>query len=128
MPIANSLTARVAEILDELARCGRMIFYSDLAARLGLAPITVWKIHPLCGAFDVIDQEDGTNRRPFRTVLVVLKEKDKQRPGNGFYEAVVKYRHHPPARSDAEKWELFATESRAVYDYAKATSAGLQRA
>ena len=86
------------------------IFYSDLAAHFGLPPVTdAWFTHPLCDMFEQLDQEDERLERPFRTALVISKERSM--PGAGFFKTIVRLRglSHPP-RTEHDKMRLYLDE------------------
>ena len=91
-----------------------IIFYNDLAAHFALPEVDErWQQHPLCKVFDVLDHEDARKRRPFRTVLVVSR--DKNRPGQGFFNTVLMLRK-PALRltTEMEKWVFFTDELQAL--------------
>lgn len=85
------------------------IFYNDLAAHFGLPPVDkFWASHPLCRIFDTLDREDAANDRPFRTALVVSRERGI--PGQGFFNTLCELRHLPQNLKDEVKQRLVWTE------------------
>jgi hypothetical protein len=87
-----------------------IVFYGDLAAHFGLPEIDDrWHQHPLCKIFDTLDQEDSDKHRPFRTALVVSKEKNI--PGQGFFNTVILLRKPTPhLRTEIERMKFFIDE------------------
>jgi hypothetical protein len=49
-----------------------------------------WSAHPLCDMFGELDIDDGEQKRPFRTAIVVAQETGI--PGGGFFTMYAKYR------------------------------------
>ncbi|HEY5041458.1 MAG TPA: hypothetical protein VIK53_05590 [Verrucomicrobiae bacterium] len=84
----------IGDFLAEQARLPRddaPIFYNDLASKFGLPPVDkFWATHPLCQIFDSIDREGATNNRPFRTALVISRERGI--PGQGFFNTLQELR------------------------------------
>lgn len=86
------------------------IFYGDLAAHFGLPPVTeAWSAHPLSAMFEQLDQEDARTSRPFRTALVISRERNM--PGEGFFKTFVRLRSPMPVpRTEQNKMKLFLEE------------------
>jgi hypothetical protein len=114
MPASQEINFRdIGDFLEDRARSlgeDAPLFYSDLAAHFGLPPITdAWFTHPLSGMFEQLDQEDEQLARPFRTALVISKERSI--PGEGFFKALVRIRGlRPPPRTEHDKMRLYLSE------------------
>ena len=85
--VKTNVTAKeIGRFLESRVRASgieAVIFYNELASHFDLPEVDErWQQHPLCKIFDDLDNEDAKNKRPFRTVLVVSR--DKGRPGQGF--------------------------------------------
>ena len=93
------------------------LFYSDLATHFGLPPVTdAWFTHQLCGIFEQLDQEDERLSRPFRTALVISKERSM--PGEGFFKTVVRLRGLArPPRTENDKLKLYVDELNSLLRY-----------
>jgi hypothetical protein len=93
------------------------IFYGDLAAHLSLPPITdAWFTHPLCGIFEQLDVEDARLGRPFRTALVISRERSM--PGQGFFKTYLRLHPHvSPPKTDHDKMRLYLDEVNRVLGY-----------
>src|SRR5437773_511663 len=95
---ANVTARQVGRFLEERARkAGKeaVIFYNDIAAHFAMPEVDErWQQHPLCKLFDVLDHEDARERRPFRTALVVSREKNM--PGQGFFKTAASLRSPCP--------------------------------
>ena len=93
------------------------IFYGDLAAHLSLPPVTdAWSAHPLCGIFEQLDVDDARLDRPFRTALVISRERSM--PGEGFFQTYL--RLHPnirPPKTDHDKMRLYLDELNRVLSH-----------
>ncbi|HOW75102.1 MAG TPA: hypothetical protein P5102_09780 [Candidatus Competibacteraceae bacterium] len=100
--------------LEEQARKRRTVYYSDIVARFGLPPMDgLWLNHPLSEIFDVLDQEDAMSNRPFRSAVVISKERNM--PGNGFFEALERLRGIQT--SNEQRLEAFTRELEATFGY-----------
>lgn len=125
----NVTAKEVGSFLENRVRASgvdAVIFYNELASYFDLPEIGEhWKQHPLCKIFEDIDNEDAKYNRPFRTVLVISR--DKGRPGKGFYTTVSNLRKPSPrCITDLEKQELFNKELQSLvkhYCTNKATKA-----
>lgn len=93
------------------------VFYSDLAAHFGMPPVTeAWSAHPLCGILGQLDEEDARLRQPFRTTLVISKERNM--PGDGFFKTYLGLNPHVrPPKTDNDKMNLFVTELNRVLSH-----------
>ena len=91
-----------------------VIFYNQLAAHFELPEVDErWAQHPLCKLFDALDKEDAAKGRPFRTVLVVSK--DKNMPGQGFFNTVAALREPKPhLNTEMERLQFFVSELNAL--------------
>ena len=100
----------VGVFLEERAKQGEPIFYSELARRFNLPPVTAaWNTHPLCEVFGSLDYQDQASGKPFRTALVVSKEKGV--PGEGFFKTLSTLRGTPyPIRNELQKLQLWKEE------------------
>ncbi len=85
-------TAEVGRFLEEAAKLGEPITYGDVVAHFpDLPPLTeYWLSHPLCNIFGELDGEDHDNSRPFRTAIVIARERNK--PGPGFFTTISRLR------------------------------------
>jgi hypothetical protein len=94
-----------------------VIFYNKLTAMFGLPDVDErWQQHPLCKIFDLLDHEDARERRPFRTALVISR--DKNRPGQGFFNTVKTLRPGSPRlETEMEKRVFFTDELQALAGY-----------
>ena len=91
LAVAKDLS-KIGIFLEEHARQATPIFYNDLAKDFGLPPVgEFWSSHPFCDLFGSLDAQDYAQGRPFRTSLVVSR--DKGIPGEGLRQGV-----EPPAR------------------------------
>src|SRR5258708_3202027 len=87
---------------DRVRRLGDSapIFYNDLASQLSLPPVTdAWFAHPLCKIFGELDSQEARLGRPFRTALVISRERNM--PGEGFFKAYLEF-HPSISRPKAE--------------------------
>jgi hypothetical protein len=118
-----SVTAQqIGEYLEDRIRShgeNAVVFYNDLAAHFDLPEVDErWQTHPLCKLFDVLDHEDARKKRPFRTALVISR--DKQLPGQGFFN-MAKALRNPTPRFDSEiqRMRFFVDEVQALVNYYK---------
>jgi hypothetical protein len=106
---------QIATFLENTAKKQQVVYYSDLAAKFHMPPIHGWNSHPLRQIFDDLDQEDANLKRPFRTVVVWAKDSTRIGPGNGFYEALEKYRHVP--NTPATREQVLKEELERAWEY-----------
>jgi hypothetical protein len=104
---------QVGEFLEErVRRLGENapIFYGDLANHLSLPPVTnAWSEHPLCAIFDQLDEDDAKHNRPFRTALVISRERNM--PGEGFFKTYLRLHSQiQPPKTEAAKMRLYVDE------------------
>ncbi len=108
-----STANEVGRFLEERVRqhgTEAVIFYNQLAAHFEMPEVDErWSRHPLCKLFGVLDEEDTSKGRPFRTVRVVSK--DKNMPGQGFFNAVATLRQPKPRLNAIQ---FFASELNAL--------------
>ena len=111
MATSKSLS-EIGPFLEERARQGAPIFYNDLAKPFGLPPVTeAWFSHPLCNVFATLDDADQAKGRPFRTALVVSRERGI--PGEGFFKTLAELRGTPyPIRNEVGKLRIADMEGR----------------
>ena len=103
----------IGDFLVERAKLSRdeaPIFYNDLANKFGLPPVDkFWATHPLCQMFDTLDREDASNKRPFRTALVVSRERGI--PGQGFFNTLQQLRNlKHPLKDELEQRRVWQNE------------------
>jgi hypothetical protein len=99
----------IADYLEAKAKTDEFIYYSDLAARFGLPPMDgAWAAHPLCDVFGQLDQFDETNKRPYRTSLVIGKEANM--PGQGFFDTLSGLRGTDLPKSEDQKYAVWLNE------------------
>src|SRR5450755_1428340 len=98
----------VETFLEEVAASGNPINYGDVNARFpDLPPLTgAWLAHPLCGIFDELDVQDAAAKRPFRTAMVIAKERNM--PGPGFFKTLSRLRNRQILKS--EELEVWTNE------------------
>ncbi|MBL7189357.1 MAG: hypothetical protein ISS70_23760 [Phycisphaerae bacterium] len=106
----------VGEQLESVAKRGAQIYYSQLVEQFGLPPLDgAWSSHPLAEIFEVLDQQDATANRPFRTSVVVAVETN--RPGNGLYEALERLKGVPDPGTPSAREAIWIREMQAAHDY-----------
>ena len=106
----------VGRELESVARRGGQIHYSQLVEQFGLPPLDgAWLSHPLAMIFEVLDQQDATANRPFRT-SVVVDVKDN-RPGNGLYEALERLKGIPNPGTPNAQEAIWIAELNAAHNY-----------
>lgn len=106
---------RIGLFLEERARNRRTVYYSEVVDRFGLPPLDgAWLSHPLSGIFEVLDQEDARNHRPFRSVVVISRQRNM--PGDGFFEALGRLRGIQTS-NEQQRLEAFSRELTATFDY-----------
>lgn len=99
---------QIGQFLEQQAKKNKSIFYSDLVAHFSLPPLEgAWLSHPLSEIFEVLDQQDANQNRPFRTSVVITKEGNM--PGNGFFEALSRLKNIH-ATNDSQRMSVFTTE------------------
>jgi hypothetical protein len=106
---------KLAKFLEDKARRRRTVYYSELVTQLGLPPLDgAWIGHPLERAFDALDREDAEAHRPFRTSMVVSKEKNM--PGDGYFKSLSELKGIH-AKSEKQRLEAFLQELSAAMNY-----------
>ena len=106
---------KLARFLEDKARRKRTIYYSELVTQFGLPPLDgAWVGHPLERAFDALDREDAKAQRPFRTSMVISKEKNM--PGDGYFKALFEFKGIS-AKSEKQRVEAFSRELSAAMSY-----------
>ena len=106
---------KLAKYLEDRARRRRTVYYSELVEQFGLPPLDgAWIGHPLERAFDALDREDAEKQRPFRTSMVISKEKNM--PGDGYFKALAELKGIH-TKSDNQRLEAFSKELSAAMNY-----------
>ena len=106
---------KLARFLEDKAKRKRTIYYGELVTQFGLPPLDgAWVGHPLERAFHALDREDAGAHRPFRTSMVITKEKNM--PGDGYFRSLsaLKGIH---AKSEKQRLEAFSQELSATMSY-----------
>lgn len=99
---------KLARFLEDKARRKRTIYYSELVEQFGLPALDgAWVGHPLERAFDTLDREDAAAGRPFRTSMVISKEKNM--PGDGYFKSLFELKG-VSAKSEKQRLEAFSQE------------------
>jgi len=112
----------VATYLEDLARRGVFVTYSEMLAHFGLPQISLghrWKDTELYTLLGQIDKQDRDAHRPLRTSSVVLASKVKRAPvpGTGYFTVLCNYRGMPIPRGIHEKRRIHASELRLLWEY-----------
>src|SRR5258708_22215938 len=106
---------KLAKFLEDKARRRRTIYYSELVEQFGLPPLEgAWIGHPLERAFDALDREDAEAKRPFRTSMVISKEKNM--PGDGYFTSLSELKGIR-AKSEKQRLETFSQELAAAMNH-----------
>jgi hypothetical protein len=110
----------IARFLEQRARLPRdeaPIFYNDLAAEFDLPPVDDrWYAHPLCSIFGALDEDDQVHNRPFRTALVIGRERSL--PGDGFFKMIQQLRGlQRPITGDFEQMRVWQEEFDRLLEY-----------
>ncbi len=103
----------IARFLEQRARLPRgqaPIFYNDLATEFGFPNVDDrWYAHPFCNIFGALDEDDQAHNRPFRTALVVSRERGV--PGEGFFKMIQQLRGlRRPIAGDFEQMRVWREE------------------
>lgn len=108
----------VGEFLELKAKAKEIVTYQDVVIAFPDLPALNgdWNTHPLSKIFERLDQEDAQKKRPFRTSLVVRKDKQKRMPGNGFFEALERLKGIC-CRNEAARESAWITELNNVYNF-----------
>ena len=111
----SELSHQVGLFLEEQAGKRCTVYYSDIVAHFGLPSLSIpWPYHPLSEIFEVLDQEDTMSNRPFRSAVVISKEREM--PGNGFFEALERLRGIQTS-NEQQRLEVFVRELEATFRY-----------
>lgn len=106
---------QVGSFLEQNALNNRTVHYSDLVNHFSLPPLDgAWSSHPLSQIFEVLDQQDANQNRPFRTSVVIAKETSM--PGSGFFEALDRLKNIR-AVNENQKIAVFNTEITNAFAY-----------
>lgn len=108
-------SSELAKYLEDKARAKKPVFYRDVVAHFDLIPLTdAWTNHPLADAFDVLDRQDADAGRPFRTSMVISKERGM--PGPGFFKSLEQLKG-TVARNDRQRLDVSIAEMNAAIKY-----------
>lgn len=115
MPIITN--EDVGRFLEGLARRKSTTTYGELAERFGFPPMEgAWAAHPLSQVFEYLDRQDAAGSRPFRTSVVIRK--DRNIPGDGYFESLARIKTNGiPAKTDKAKEKAWLDELNAVYTF-----------
>lgn len=106
----------VGEFLESILKKRGSTTYRDVTNHFGLPEFDgAWRNHPLCNIFEYLDKQDSQANRPFRTSAVISIANN--RPGAGFFEALVRLRGIPAPRNDNERMEIWIEELHAAQAY-----------
>ena len=114
--MATASPDSVGRFLEKQATNEKTVFYSDVIRHFEDLPELAggWAAHPLCEIFDVLDQQDASGGRPFRTSVVVSMSDNM--PGPGFFEALEKYKG-VTAKSRDEHTDAWMNELQGAFRY-----------
>lgn len=102
--------------LEDLARTGKATTYESVVNRFGLSPLDgAWNGHPLSRAFDSLDREDAEACRPFRTSMVISKERGM--PGPGYFTSLAALKGIRPNKAK-DSLAIFVEEFEAATKHA----------
>ena len=105
----------VGQYLEQLATNSQTINYHELVGHFALPPLDgAWSSHPLSEIFDVLDQQDANQNRPFRTSVVITVEGNM--PGNGFFETLATLKNIQ-ATNDNQRMTVFTAELNGAFAY-----------
>lgn len=94
----------------------KSITYIKIVNYFGLPSLDAnWKSHPLCSLFELIDQEDAKEKRPFRTSIVVNSK--EQRPSTGLFEALERLKKIPDPKTPEARDKIWIAELNAVFKH-----------
>ena len=115
--MTSATNDNVGRFLEAIARRKSTTTYSGLAEQLGFPPMEgAWTAHPLSQVFEYLDQQDAATSRPFRTSVVIRK--DKNIPGDGYFESLARIKTKGiPAKTDTAKEKVWLDELNAVYAF-----------
>ena len=108
----------VGTFLEATAKSKKVITYQDVINTDPKLPALdgAWKSHPLSKIFETLDQEDTLKKRPFRTSVVVKKDKKNQMPGGGFFEALERLKGVSSATA-SDKQRVWVAELNAAHAF-----------
>lgn len=107
----------IGSFLEEIAKAKKLVTYQEVVDRFQLPPLQGnWNSHPLSQAFEALDQEDASKQRPFRTAVVVRKDKSNQMPGNGFFEALERLKS-VPCRNAIDRQKVWVSELNSAHAF-----------
>ncbi len=111
----------VAIYLEDLARRGVLVTYSEILKHFGLPAMTKghrWSDSELFKLFGQIDKQDIAAGRPLRTSSVVQKKGERKTiPSDGYFTVLCNGQDMPVPRSAPEKQRLHATQLRLLREY-----------
>jgi hypothetical protein len=110
--------AELGDYLEQLARTGKVVAYSDLSDHFRLPKKMAWKDNPLYPLLGDVTQLDIRAGRPLRISLVVSKIKEKKTiPSDGYFTIVANYRHEQIPDAKAEKKRIHDRELKTTLTY-----------
>lgn len=108
----------VGSFLEATAKSKKVVTYQDVINTDPKLPSLdgAWSSHPLSKIFETLDQEDALKNRPFRTSVVVKKDKNNQMPGDGFFEALNRLKKISSTTA-ADKQRVWVAELNAAHAF-----------
>jgi hypothetical protein len=89
---------------------------SSTLAHLFRHSMAAWNAHPLSRIFEALDQEDALKNRPFRTSVVIKKDKQSPQPGAGYFEVLARLKGIK-CLNEASRQQAWITELNAAHAY-----------
>ena len=110
--------AELGDYLEQLARTGKVVAYSDLSDHFRLPKKMPWKENPLYKLLCNVTKEDIRAGRPLRISMVVGMEKGGRTiPSPGYFTTIASYRHEQIPDRKAEKRGIHARELKTTMAY-----------
>lgn len=108
----------VGPFLEATAKSQGVVTYQDVInACPPLPPFDgAWNAHPLSRIFETLDQEDAQKKRPFRTSVVIKKDRLSRQPGQGFFEALDRLKGIK-CLNDADRQKAWIAELKAAHAF-----------
>ena len=112
-------TADLASFLEATIKRSAPITYTDVVNHFKDLPQLTgnWLAHPLCPMFGELDEEDHARGFPFRTAIVMAKERNM--PGPGFFNTMSRLRQRKILEKD--KQSIWISELSALTKHYKGT-------
>lgn len=115
--MSQKIENAIGSYLESVAKKGGLTSYGELVREFDLPQLDgAWTAHPLAQIFEVIDQQDVTAKRPFRTSVVVVQSSNM--PGAGFFEALERLKGIPDSGSPNVRLAVWTSEVNAAHAYA----------